>query len=193
MCIEMNACLFFDNNQSSEIHLATGVLPSSFGSQSCEGLFRSARSMSSVFSTFINFGMLGLLRRIHRLQVQAIIQAESSTTDIVFPQLKKHNAKDGDTSMKCVTPSQTVCELSDSEIADAVQRAKIMARGRIEKLGMADLLKEHKQWDDQADMIDDIDIVFGDSEDSSDDELETKSETSLIQEMCLDTDSSHVM
>ncbi len=76
--------------------------------------------MLSVFSTFINFGMLGLLRRIHRLQVQAIIQAESSTTDIVFPQLKKHNAKDGDTSMKSVTSPQTVCELSDYDIADAV-------------------------------------------------------------------------
>ena len=67
-----------------------------------------------------------------------------------------------------------------------------MARGRIEKLGMADLLIEHKQWEDQADVIDDIDVVFGDSEDSSDDELEKRSESSLIQEMCLDTDSSHV-
>ncbi len=57
--------------------------------------------------------------------------------DVVFPQLKKHNAKDEDISTKCVTPPQTVCELSDSDIADAVLRTKLLARGKIEKLGMA--------------------------------------------------------
>ena len=41
-------------------------LPWLHGSQSCEQLFRTMRSMSSTFSTVINFGLLGLLRRLHR-------------------------------------------------------------------------------------------------------------------------------
>ena len=98
--------------------------------------------------------------------------------------------------MNCPTPSQSVCELSDSDIADAVQRAKVKARERIEELGMVELLKDQEKWDDQVDVRDDIDIIFGDSEDSSDDETfgeeSSKPESSLVQEMCLDTDPSHV-
>ena len=196
MCIELNAhsLIMIIRTIRDILKLSKYFLPCSFSSQSCEGIFRSARSMSSVFSTFINFGMLGLLRHIHRLQFQSILQAESSSNDIVFPQLKKHKNKEGNSSMNCPTPSQSVCELSDSDIADAVQRAKVKARERIEELGM--VLKDHEKWDDQADVRDDIDIIFGDSEDSSDDETfgeeSSKPESSLVQEMCLDTDPSHV-
>ena len=42
--------------------------------------------MSSVFSTVINFGMLGLLRRLHRLHIQLAIQTESKE-EIVFPRV----------------------------------------------------------------------------------------------------------
>ena len=53
-----------------------------------------ARSMTSTFSTVINFGMLGLLRCLHRLQIQANLQAESIETDIIFPQARRHLSKD---------------------------------------------------------------------------------------------------
>ena len=71
MCIELNA-------HAMTIFLLTlriffpesGLLSWLLGSQTCEKAFRAARSLSSVFSTIINFGMLGLLRRLHRMQVQ---------------------------------------------------------------------------------------------------------------------------
>ena len=64
------------------------------GSQSCEEAFRSVRSMTGVFSTVINFGMLGLLRRLHRLDIQSRLQAEFEGTGIIFPDKKTSNSKD---------------------------------------------------------------------------------------------------
>ena len=71
-CIELNAHALvllvitlqdnFDDNN---------FIPWILGSQSCEKTFRAARSMSTTFSTIINFGVLGLLRHLHRLQIQA--------------------------------------------------------------------------------------------------------------------------
>ena len=66
MCIELNA-------HSLKIFLLTlqkilpdnGFFPWLLGSQSCEKAIRAAHSMSSIFSAVINFGMLGLLRRLH--------------------------------------------------------------------------------------------------------------------------------
>ena len=62
------------------------------GSQTCEATFRAIRSMSSVFFTIINFGMLGLLKRLHHLQVQFAIQADANS-GIVFPRLLKNQSK----------------------------------------------------------------------------------------------------
>ena len=68
----------------------TCFLPWLLGSQSCEKIFRSARSMTGTFSTIINFGTLGLLRRLHRLQIQATLQSESNKTGIMYLQLEMH-------------------------------------------------------------------------------------------------------
>lgn len=70
-------------------------LPWLLGSQSCEKAFRAARSTSSTFSTVIIFGMLGLLRQLHRLQIQSALQAEAPITGVTFPRLEKHQNKDG--------------------------------------------------------------------------------------------------
>ena len=48
-----------------------------------------ARSMTSVFSTVINFGMLGLLQRLHCLQVQGILESEAEETKIRYSQTHK--------------------------------------------------------------------------------------------------------
>ena len=69
-------------------------LPWLLGSQTCEATFRAVRSMSNVFSTIINFGMLGLLQRLHRLQVQCTIQADANS-GIVFPRVLKNQSKKG--------------------------------------------------------------------------------------------------
>ena len=73
-------------------HNDSCFVPWLLGSQTCEETFRAARSMSSVFSTVINFGMLGLLCRLHRLHIQLAIQAEIKQ-DIVLPRVLKHAQK----------------------------------------------------------------------------------------------------
>lgn len=55
------------------------------GSQVCEATFRTIRSMNSTFSTIINFGMLGLLRQLHHLQIQTMLQADT-TSPVTFPE-----------------------------------------------------------------------------------------------------------
>jgi hypothetical protein len=57
--------------------------------------FRLARSMTSSFSTIINFSMLGLMRRLHRLQLQSQLQAEASTSGVVYPVVTTHGKKSG--------------------------------------------------------------------------------------------------
>jgi len=51
--------------------------------------------MSSIFSTIINFGMLHLLQRLHRLQVYFTIQAETKSS-VVFSRLMKMTAYEAD-------------------------------------------------------------------------------------------------
>ena len=38
-------------------------------------------------------------------------------------------------------------QITDTNLEEAIMRAEISAKGKIEELGMADLLKEHKKWD----------------------------------------------
>ena len=88
MCIELNAhtlITFLLTIRDNFLNLEGCFCPWLLESQSCEKIFRSARSMTNMFSTIINFGMLGLLRRLHRLQIQAKLQAESNATGIVYP------------------------------------------------------------------------------------------------------------
>ena len=96
MCIELNA-------HSLLVHILTlqlllppsneNFLPWLLGSQCCERLFRSARSMSSSFFTVLNFGILGFMRRLHRLQLQIKLESECDVTTINIPELKLTNAK----------------------------------------------------------------------------------------------------
>ena len=102
MCIEFNAhaviilIILLRDYYGKE----KAYLPWLLGSQSCEKAFRAARSMSSTFSTIINFSMLGLMRRIHRLQLQSELQAEACLSEIVCPKVKKHEHKDGTKTLK---------------------------------------------------------------------------------------------
>ena len=65
------------------------------GSQCCEQAFRLLRSLSSIFSTVITFGMLGLTRRLHRLHIQSVLKAKGEENEIVFPCSKLHKSKHG--------------------------------------------------------------------------------------------------
>uniref|UniRef100_A0A1X7UG58 Uncharacterized protein n=1 Tax=Amphimedon queenslandica TaxID=400682 RepID=A0A1X7UG58_AMPQE len=84
LCIKINAHSFI-----TFLLLATGkhdsslFLPWLLGSQSCEKAFRAYCSISSTFSTIITFGMLGLLRRLHHMQIQMRLEAQNN--DIRYP------------------------------------------------------------------------------------------------------------
>ena len=131
-CIELNA-------HSLIIQLLTACksgynfLPWLYGSQSCEKLFRTLRSMSSTFSTVVNFGMLGLLRRLHRLQIQFHLETSSHDTGIVYPLSKtcKQNAKHKDDP-----ENEDLTDITDQDILAVVWDAKNKVHAVVKELGM---------------------------------------------------------
>ena len=137
MCIELNAHALLSFLIMVRDHVSDDncFFPWLLGSQCCESTFRTARSMSSTFSTMINFGVLGLLRQLHRLQIQLALQAETSK-DIVFPRLTKHQRK-------CVFKQFSLSEVSNDKILEVVQKARNLAKLKVEELGMDVLFKKH--------------------------------------------------
>ena len=115
------------------------------GSQSCEKVFRSARSMTSTFSTVINFSLLGLLRRLHRLHIIQCLESESDDTGVKYPRAEAHKKKDGKNVMSSC--SSKCSEVSNEDILKAVMRGKEAAQDTAEVLGMAPLLRSLKCWD----------------------------------------------
>ena len=89
MCIELNAHALVTillTIRKTLPHDSHCFLPWLLGSQTCEKIFRAARSMTSTFSTIIKyFGMLGLMRRLH---IQLFLEAEAEASHICYP---KHN------------------------------------------------------------------------------------------------------
>jgi len=146
-CIELNAHALIvfllalrDTCQSHE-----AFLPWMLGSQSCEKIFRAARSLSSTFSTVINFALLGLLQRLHRLHIQFCLQAERGNTGIKYPQVDSHKNKEGHSKQDSIT---MLSSLTNNKIAEAVETAKKKAQEVIQSLGMAEELEKSKCWDD---------------------------------------------
>ena len=141
--VELNAhaMVNFMRTIRDHAHDDNCFVPWLLGSQTCEETFRAARSMSSVFSTVINFGMLGLLRRLHRLHIQLVIQAEMKE-EIVFPRVLKHAQKLG--KNKC--NKYRLADATDDNIYKAIKIAQGRAKATVEELGMADLFVRHLLW-----------------------------------------------
>jgi len=147
--------------------------------------------MSSTFSTIINFGMLGLLRRLHRLQIQSTIQSETST-GIIFPRVLKHQSKQGDNVYK----NHLLEAITNDNILAAVNRARDKARALVEELGMVDLLKKFLFWNTLEEGI-----TKNEGEDENDDDdddndedndVEVKSEvilSDIVNEACMEQPS----
>lgn len=78
-CIELNAYAMINYIIAIRDHIKENkcFVPWLLGSQCCEVTFRADWSMSNIYSTVINFGILRLLRRLHRLQVQLAVQTET--------------------------------------------------------------------------------------------------------------------
>jgi len=146
-CIELNAHALIVFLLTVQDHVKSNdcFLPWLLGSQCCEALFRAARSMSSIFSTTINFGMLGLLCRIHRLHIQLALQMDSSEEiHVSFPRLAKR---------KTQKLSFDVAEITNEKIFDAVQKGQTRAKLVIEELGMAELFKKHELWGNKVSIV----------------------------------------
>ena len=84
--------------------------------------------------------MLGLLRWLHRLQIQFSLECETNS-GTVFPRVLKHQAKGGE------NPYNKCClvDITNEKILAAVESARTDAKASIEKLGMADLLKKYSK------------------------------------------------
>ena len=137
MCIELNAHALIVFLLAVRDHVKNNdcFLPWLLGSQCYEALFRAARSMSSIFSTTINFGMLGLLHRIHRLHIQLALQIDSDE-EILFPRLEKRK-----------TPKLLfkIEEITNEKILKDVKLGQNKAKLMIEELGMAELYIQETQ------------------------------------------------
>ena len=169
MCIELNA-----HSLITFLVTVRDILPSDscifstwlLGSQSCEKVFRAARSMSTTFSTVINFGMLGLLRRLHRLHIQSCLEAESEQTKIKYPRVEAHKNKDGH-------HNPNICDLlpDNKQIAEAVERARDNAKEMTDTLGMAEILKKSNCWENPPIPVLDNEVELTDDDDFDDEVL----------------------
>jgi len=148
MCTELNAHSLIVHALSLQMLAPSeniSFLPWLLGSQCCEKLFRVARSMSSTFSTVINFGVLGLLQRLNRLQIQIKLESECDQTKIKYPRVEAHRKKDGHS--KTANDSCNIQSVTKEEILSSVLQALAMAKVTIEDLGMAKLLQSKDNWD----------------------------------------------
>ena len=121
-------------------------LPWILGSQSCEKTFRALRSMTGTFSTIINFNMLGLLRRMHKLQILEKLQSisESDTHGISFPRQEKYGRKKEGSQVYSSFPIE---EITDDSIEKIFKAAVKRAKKCMDKLGMTEDLQKAKIWE----------------------------------------------
>jgi len=198
MCVELNAHALVIYVLTIRDHFqgeGRNFLPWMLGSQTCEKTFRTVRSMSSVFSTVLNFSILGLLRRLHCISIQLTLQADLQDT-VKFPSVEKHRNKEGKNELFL----SSLRDIGDDEISEAVDRAKAKARNTVQELGMDKLLKVHSVWDKENttdDLIVDVKTTDdNDDEDNVDDyglDYSTNEKDgdvdalAVIREVCLET------
>ena len=187
MCIELAHALIVYIFTQHKVLPDSGFLPWMLGSQSCEKTFRAASSMSSMFSTVINFGMLGLLHRLHRIQVQICLEIELQVSGIKYPHVEAHRAKDGNGQ----PIFQSVRGISNNEIAEAVEAAKQEAKEQTKYLGMFELLKEH--WDNPLTplVLEEVELVEDDEQEIDEQEDDVNARDDMKSEFLLEATSVH--
>jgi len=191
MCLEINAHSLLTYIMTTRDHAPgnqDSPMPWMLGSQVCEATFRTIRSMNTTFSTVINFGMLGLLRRLHRLQIQTSLQADTNSV-ITFPRVEKHQIKEARTSY-----TKSIHNIKNQDILDAVIRAEVKAKEAVEHLEMAELLKKHKKWESATKISsDDLSKINCDDDCEDDDneceeKLTEENDRNLIHELYSDNE-----
>ena len=135
-------------------------MPWLLGSQCCEKAFRVTRSMTSTFSTVINFSMLGILRRLHRLQIQ--LSLESDDTGIIYPRVVDAQKKDGHN----IVTQHDLQAITNDDILKAVLQGKYKAQKAMEELGMKEALKDW--WEEPSDRVQKVQVEIESNEDDED-------------------------
>jgi len=130
-------------------------IPWHFSSQACEELFRTTRSMTSTFSTVVNFTMKDILQRLTRIELLNMIQNDlhenhqnilqspnSSHSDDLpnlllnpsqssynFPRYKKHSRHFiNDTKLQSTVILENICDKKIEDIlAASLNDAKLSA------------------------------------------------------------------
>lgn len=117
-CIELNAhtlvalLIHFRERDDSK-----SFIPWVFSSQSCESFFRCMRSMTSTFSTVVNFNVLEILHRLRRIDIQGDIACHLGKKGYEFK--SKHNGYIASEKMGKVFTMP-----SNGEIFDEIRKAK---------------------------------------------------------------------
>ena len=117
MSIELNAHALVTYVLSIRDHFQgafTNFTPWLLGSQTCKNTFRTLRSMSSTFSTVLNFSILGMLR-LHRLNIQLTLQSSSQNL-IKFPNVERHHNNAGKNKL----PKEALSTIKNEDISEAI-------------------------------------------------------------------------
>ena len=178
VCIEINAhSLLSYVIVIRNLNLHHCFTPWNLGSQSCERLFRSLRSLCSTFSTIVNFSLLAMLQRLHKIAIKEDLEslAEKESHEINCGRDKIHKRKSGHGTME----QFTLADLNDQKIHDILQGAQERAKIDVTTLGMADDLKQMNKFDtppipaslqclveeeDNDDNVDEEDEIFNELE-----------------------------
>ena len=88
--------------------------------------------MSTVFSSVLTFSILGLLCRLHHLNIQAMLQVDAEKSGIRFHRAEKYIERSGTKSY--VVPSVT--SITNQEISKAVENASGRAKETLVNLEM---------------------------------------------------------
>lgn len=117
-----------------------------FNSQSCESMFRNARSLSGTFSTIINFTVADFLRRSQKLSVLLGIKwdqllGQDHNGSLLFPVHHKHKHDDN------LPFLQKLEDIDQMDIEETISDAFEQALRLIERLEISELLKKYDVFD----------------------------------------------
>lgn len=133
MCIELNAHALivileiFEKRKINSQHF----LPEMFSSQPCESFFRAARSMTSTFSTVVNFSINEFLNRVKRIEQLVSIKNSDVLSEYTFVKNSKcwnsNSQQYNDVSNRL---------LDENEIQLSIEDARIQAEIDSRELGV---------------------------------------------------------
>ena len=177
ICIELNThalitSLLVLRDRLSEIG-SDSYLPWMFGCQPCEKALHAARSMTPMFSTIINFSVLGLLRRLHKLQIKVELESPLNTTGIIYPHQNVHKAKEGINK----THRHSLAGITNQDIENAVKCGLDRARSVVEELKMKDLFVETNNWDRAFGDVGEVELNNGEDMVEENEDGEVKNDT----------------